>query len=121
KNISAKRATRTSTAITLYRSRAPKELISDATLSSAPPVSSPASAKREGRGPIRGASAPQMSVIPTALIGALLASTAIICSGVAAASDAIPNFAPDDRTSWFPDRPMGDDFLPPASGPGPVL
>ena len=24
-------------------------------------------------------------------------------------TDAIPNFAPDDRTSWFPDRPMGDD------------
>jgi hypothetical protein len=33
----------------------------------------------------------------------------------------IPIFATDDRTSWFPDRPMGDDFLPPASGPGPVL
>jgi len=33
----------------------------------------------------------------------------------------IPNFAPDPITSWFPDRPMGDDFLPPASGPGPVL
>jgi hypothetical protein len=31
---------------------------------------------------------------------------------------AIPNFAPDDRTSWFPDRPMGDDYLPPPSGPG---
>lgn len=36
-------------------------------------------------------------------------------------SDTIPNFATDDITSWFPDRPMGDDFLPPASGPGPVL
>ena len=34
---------------------------------------------------------------------------------------AIPNFAPDDRTSWFPDRPTGDDYLPPPSGPGPVL
>src|SRR5262245_59801397 len=37
------------------------------------------------------------------------------------ATQAIPNFAPDDRTSWFPDRPMGDDFLPPPTGPGPVL
>ena len=38
-----------------------------------------------------------------------------------APNQAIPNFAPDDRTSWFPDRPMGDDYLPPPSGPGPVL
>ncbi len=30
-------------------------------------------------------------------------------------------FAPDDSTSWFPDREAGDDYLPPASGPGPVL
>jgi hypothetical protein len=36
-------------------------------------------------------------------------------------AEAIPNFASDDSTSWFPDRPAGDDFLPPASGPGPVL
>jgi hypothetical protein len=34
---------------------------------------------------------------------------------------AIPNFAPDDRTSWYPDRPDGDNFLPPAAGPGPVM
>jgi hypothetical protein len=33
----------------------------------------------------------------------------------------IPNFAPDTVTSWFPDRPTGDDFLPPESGPGPVM
>jgi hypothetical protein len=34
---------------------------------------------------------------------------------------AIPNFAPDQRTSWLTDRPKGDDFLPPPSGPGPVM
>jgi hypothetical protein len=34
---------------------------------------------------------------------------------------AIPNFAPDDSTAWLTDRPMGDDFLPPPSGPGPVM
>jgi hypothetical protein len=34
---------------------------------------------------------------------------------------AIPDFAPDTVTSWFPDRPAGDDFLPPESGPGPVM
>jgi hypothetical protein len=44
------------------------------------------------------------------------------CLGHSApAQETIPNFAPDDRTSWFPDRPMGDDYLPPASGPGPVM
>jgi hypothetical protein len=35
-------------------------------------------------------------------------------------SASIPNFAPDDRTSWYPDRPDGDNFLSPASGPGPI-
>jgi hypothetical protein len=33
----------------------------------------------------------------------------------------VPNFAPDSRTAWIPDRPTGDDFLPPVSGPGPVM
>ena len=32
-----------------------------------------------------------------------------------------PNFAPDDHTSWYPDRPDGDNFLPPESGPGPIM
>jgi hypothetical protein len=33
----------------------------------------------------------------------------------------IPNFSPDPLTNWVPDRPTGDDFLPPPSGPGPVM
>jgi hypothetical protein len=33
----------------------------------------------------------------------------------------VPNFAPDRSTSWVPDRPTGDDFLPPPSGPGPIM
>ena len=33
----------------------------------------------------------------------------------------VPNFAPDSSTAWIPDRPTGDDFLPPVSGPGPVM
>jgi hypothetical protein len=37
------------------------------------------------------------------------------------ASAPIPNFAPDDHTSWYPDRPDGDNFLPPQSGPGPIV
>jgi hypothetical protein len=33
----------------------------------------------------------------------------------------IRNLAPDTLTAWVPDRPTGDDYLPPASGPGPVM
>jgi hypothetical protein len=39
----------------------------------------------------------------------------------AVSSGEIPNFAPDTLTSWFPNRPEGDDFYPPESGPGPVM
>ena len=37
------------------------------------------------------------------------------------AAEAVPDFAPDRNTAWIPDRPTGDDFLPPLSGPGPVM
>ena len=33
----------------------------------------------------------------------------------------IRDLAPDTMTSWVPDRPTGDDFLPPQSGPGPIM
>ncbi len=33
----------------------------------------------------------------------------------------MPNFNPDGETGWSIDRPAADDFLPPDSGPGPVL
>ncbi len=33
----------------------------------------------------------------------------------------IPKFAPNNVTAWLPSRLAGDDFLPPASGPGPVV
>jgi hypothetical protein len=33
----------------------------------------------------------------------------------------VPIFTPDSTAAWVPDRPTGDDFLPPASGPGPVM
>src|SRR5260221_9612206 len=39
----------------------------------------------------------------------------------ALAAEGAPNFAPDRSTAWIPDRPTGDDFLPPLSGPGPVM
>jgi len=42
-------------------------------------------------------------------------------SDEAPAPAAIPNFNPDGGTAWTADRPASDDFLPPDSGPGPVL
>jgi hypothetical protein len=59
--------------------------------------------------------------------GSAAASALICCLAICAGAQAqtttapIPNFAPDEHTSWYPDRPDGDNFLPPASGPGPVM
>jgi hypothetical protein len=47
-----------------------------------------------------------------------LAGAALISAHAAPA--ATPNFAPDPSTSWVPARPEGDEWLSPASGPGPV-
>src|SRR5689334_2222129 len=50
---------------------------------------------------------------------------AVVASGAlapaATGQSALPNFAPDPTVGWFPDRPTGDDFLAPESGPGPVM
>ena len=46
---------------------------------------------------------------------------ALISSQAQPATAPSPNFAPDDHTSWYPDRPDGDNFLPPESGPGPIM
>src|SRR5215469_9228123 len=58
------------------------------------------------------------------LIGAILAAVCAVTLGIdarAQTTSGIPNFAPDDHTSWYPDRPTGDNFLPPESGPGPIM
>jgi hypothetical protein len=48
--------------------------------------------------------------------------TAVLLMAGVTNAQAIPDFAPDTNTSWFPDRPAGDDFLPPpGGGPGPVM
>src|SRR5258708_39098764 len=55
----------------------------------------------------------------------LTGALAALCLGAGLAppyaAEGPPNFAPDNATAWGPDRPTGDDFLPPASGPGPVM
>jgi hypothetical protein len=55
------------------------------------------------------------------LLPALLACVAISTAASPAASTDFPNFMGDHTTGWVPDRPTGDDFLPPPSGPGPVM
>lgn len=55
-----------------------------------------------------------------------LICAALVCLGsqaqaAQAATAQIPNFGANDHASWYPPGPFGDDFLPPESGPGPVL
>ena len=49
---------------------------------------------------------------PAAVLAAVL-----LCGTASAASQSRPDFAPDALTAWLP---VGDDYLPPESGPGPV-
>jgi hypothetical protein len=61
---------------------------------------------------------------PAVLVAfSLVAGSAHTAGGAPARTAAapIPNFAPDNHTSWHPDRPAGDNFLPPDGGPGPVM
>ena len=63
-----------------------------------------------------------MSRVSRSIVTAgVFCAAAALMSATAAEDAAIPNFAPDPDTSWVPDRPTGDDYLPPASGPGPVM
>src|ERR1700730_6903828 len=67
--------------------------------------------------------------LPSGLLGGAVA--ALLCGGAAlwpalaaertGTVGSVPIFTPDSDTGWVPDRPTGDDFLPPASGPGPVM
>jgi hypothetical protein len=58
----------------------------------------------------------------TCLAAALLCAAGLGVWPLAAQDKApIPNFGPDAGTAWTSDRPQSDDFLPPPSGPGPVL
>ena len=56
-----------------------------------------------------------------ATAGLLLTSALVFQSRAANESGSIPNFSPNSVTAWVPDRRAGDDFLPPPSGPGPVV
>jgi len=59
------------------------------------------------------------------LIAVVIAAAIFAWPAVGADNPAIPNFSPDSRTGWVagvPDgvSPVGQDFLQPPSGPGPV-
>src|SRR5215510_7069854 len=62
---------------------------------------------------------------PMSKFSLICITAGLLCSSTVAwpalAADPIPNFAPDSTTAWTLDRPAHDDFLPPPSGPGPVL
>ena len=56
------------------------------------------------------------------LSAGVISASLLICPGFGAERPlAVPTLAPDGLTSWVPDRRAGDEFLPPASGPGPVI
>ena len=52
------------------------------------------------------------------LIAAALLSAVALAPSAAAPDEKIPNFAPDSTVGWL--KPPGDEFIQPASGPGPV-
>ena len=67
----------------------------------------------------------QFTFNAASLIAGVIATVMQIWPAIGADNTAIPNFAPDSRTGWIagvPDgaTPIGDDFLAPPSGPGPV-
>ena len=69
----------------------------------------------------------RLTVLPNATSGAVIAITLLSAAALAgnpvkgAEIAPIPDFAPNNVTAWVPSRLAGDDFLPPASGPGPVV
>jgi hypothetical protein len=44
-----------------------------------------------------------------------------LAAGLAGQAASVPNFGPNSDTAWIPARPAGDDFIPPVTGPGPVM
>jgi hypothetical protein len=55
------------------------------------------------------------------LVWAFAVLCPVLAANAAAQESAIPIFGPNSNTAWIPARPAGDDFIPPDSGPGPVM
>jgi hypothetical protein len=61
------------------------------------------------------------AVLAAGLLTAMVGGGAVLWLAPPAAGADVPDFTGDRSTAWIPDRPTGDDFLPPPSGPGPVM
>jgi hypothetical protein len=62
------------------------------------------------------------AVIGAAVLWFALRGPALPGAGTQSAAERIPNFAPNDRVSWYPDRLDGDQWLPPQPGDvGPIV
>jgi hypothetical protein len=61
---------------------------------------------------------PRRRIRACGALAAILCAVALPWPALGAENAPIPNFAPDNVTGWL--KPPGDEFLPPASGPGPV-
>jgi hypothetical protein len=60
------------------------------------------------------------TLIPGIVCG-LLVLWPVLATDAAEQISAVPSFGPNRDTAWIPARPAGDDFIPPESGPGPVM
>jgi hypothetical protein len=49
------------------------------------------------------------------------ACLALLTTGATSQTADLPLFGPDRQTAWIPARPAGDDYIPPETGPGPVM
>ena len=54
-------------------------------------------------------------------LGTVVAIGPTLAAENGGSSTSVPIFTTDSDAGWVPDRPTGDDFLPPAGGPGPVM
>jgi hypothetical protein len=63
----------------------------------------------------------RMMLAGAAMVALIGGAALIPATAQNAGASKIPNFGPDTVTAWTTSRPTMDDFLPPESGPGPVL
>ena len=69
-------------------------------------------------------STPKLAITGALLAGFLCGAAALwpaLAAGQTGQVPPPPNFAPNSDTAWIPARPAGDDFIPPETGPGPVM
>ena len=63
-------------------------------------------------------SVPMSGGLVRSLIASLVCAVAMLCPALGAETAKVPNFAPDSLTGW---QLTDDEFIPPSSGPGPVV